>query len=144
FDRSRTGNVTHGTEPHLLLQHKILFVHVQIRRSRHQPAIPYNTIPFMGKVNFRYGNLFTLYIIPDILFSPVTDGKYPHILSLPDTSVIYVPQFRALPLRFPLPEFITHRKYTFLCTGLFLITPGTANTGIKAIGSDDIQQRDGL
>src|SRR5690606_35419033 len=79
-----------------------------------------------------------------IQFRPVTDGKYTYVFACVDTPVIDVPQFRSLPFGIPLAKLIAHRENTFFGPGLFLIPTRTADTRIKTVFSDSIQQRDGL
>jgi hypothetical protein len=48
-----------------------------------------------------------------------------------DLTVVNVPKLGALAFWVPLAKLVTYRKDTFFSTGLFLITTGTAYTGIK-------------
>ena len=44
--------------------------------------------------------------MPHVHFGPVADGKYPEMLANMLAPVEYIPEFRTLVFRIPLPEFI--------------------------------------
>ena len=55
-----------------------------------------------------------------------------------------VPQFRALPLRIPLPEVVTVGEEPLLGASLFLVSSTAPERGVELVGLDGIEQRHGL
>src|SRR3569833_1139162 len=79
-------------------------------------------------------------VIPNNKFAPVADREYAYVLSFVELTVKDVPEFRPLAFRVPLTKLITNGKYTLHRTCFLLIATVAANTGIKAIFGNGIQQ----
>src|SRR5688572_26045872 len=88
-------------------------------------------ISFMRKIDRRQLDLFMTYIIPDIQFCPVTDGKHSYIFPFMNSTVINIPKLGSLQFWIPLSKLISYGKNSFLSPCFFFITPCTADTTIK-------------
>ena len=85
----------------------------------------------MRKINRRQINFFAADIIPYIEFRPVTDWEYANVLPFMNTTIVNVPEFRALQFWIPLSELIANRKDAFFRAGFLFITTGTADAGVE-------------
>src|SRR5450432_4542944 len=98
----------------------------------------------MSKINRRQFYLFSLYIVPYIQFGPVAYRECTNVLTFVNFSIVCVPQFGPLQFGIPLPEFISHRKYSFLGSCLFFVSSCAADQCIKFELFNNIKEGIGL
>src|SRR5690625_4398989 len=106
LETASEGEVSDRAEPHDSFRHHLPRPAGVVRALavEHSVALEYSTL--MSKIDWRYIQLFAVDVVPDVQFSPITQGKYPHMLTLVYSTVVQAPELGTLVLRIPLPEFI--------------------------------------
>src|SRR5690606_33576900 len=116
------------------------FFQSQIFRNRDPGVASEYHFPFMSEVQRWNFNIFSLNVIPNVHFCPVTNRESPEMLPFEMFSVQEIPQLRTLVLWIPLTKIIPMGEESFFCPGFLFIPSASPDRTIYFIFFNSIQE----
>src|SRR6185437_6079076 len=80
-------------------------------------------------------------VLPHVELRPVRDREDAHVLALPHTCVVDVPELGTLRARVPLAEVVSEAEDALLRAGALLVAARAADRGVELVLLDRIEQR---